>query len=209
MIYDSITMNISSDCKNKYDFDKLKDEIICILKTDLCSRTNVSEKSFVNYLLNEKISNYDELNRIIFAYNDGDLRSYEELNNYDNKKKHWFLYKNYNFVRHLINTACLLVPFGLMLNKTLKMSKNNILLFPIGLTLSLFVSYICGMFGYTLNIGLASYCGIAEDDPKVCSERIKRKLGIFAGAVGGISTIKHTKKNIKDITNVDSWKEMK
>jgi len=209
MISDNVTLDISSDCMKQYNFNKLKSELIDMLQKDLHSRTDVSEQAYINYLLNQDMNNYDEINRIIFAYNDGNLRSYEELNIYDNRKKHWFLYNNYNFIRHLINCLCLFVPFCLLFNKTLKESKNNILLFPIGLAVSLLASYICGMFGYTLNIGLASHCGIAEDDPRVESEHIKRKVGIFAGVVGGASTIRHAKKNIRDFTNVDSWKEMK
>lgn len=201
------TINISKDCQNKYDFEKLKDDVLSKIQKDYENSQDKSEQAFLYYLLNIKVHSLDDLDRIAYAYNGGNLRSYEELETYDKQHSHKFMYKNYNVIRHFVNFFCIVTPFGLMLRKTISM--KNILFYPIGLLIALILAYIGSLMGNTININYAEQCGLADTDCRVAEEKFKRRTGIYAGVFSAFSIFRHTKKSVKDIANPESWKEMK
>lgn len=190
-------------------FNEQKSDLIELLKYDMENREDVHERMFINYLLNQNIDNVSDLERIIFAYNEGNLISYEELYVYDKQAEHKFFVKHFNVIRHLINTLFLFGPSGFILYKTVQTAKDNIVLVPLGIILSLFSTVFFGIAGNTFNLGLAHICGLQDSNEIVQDEKIKRKIGIASGIISSVSIGKSLKKGIKDIANVDSWKEMK
>lgn len=202
---DDVVINISNACKKKYEEDSLRAYITERLKTDYENSSDVNKKAYLYYLLRIDITDERKFQRVIFAYNDGNLRSYEELAIYDKQHKHYFIFSHFNIIRHLINLFFILTPFGIMMKKTLKV--DNILLIPFGLLLSLILAYIGSLIGCTININLADSCGIAETDGMVAKEKFKRKVGIYSGIFSFFSISHHAKKSIKDIADVDSWKK--
>lgn len=194
---------------NSSIFNEQKTDLITILENDMNNREDFHEKMFIKYLLNQKMETKDDLRRIIFAYNNGELLSYKDLYVYDKQYEHIFLKKNFNFVRHVINFIFLFTPFSFILYKTINMSKKNIIVLPLGIVLALLTGIFFGIAGNSFNIWLANYGGLDKSDERVVSERTKRKIGIGAGIVSVFSIGKNVKNGIKDIADVDRWKEMK
>lgn len=204
---EDFSVNISETCQKKYEEESLRAYLTDRMKEDYENTSDKSKKAFLYYLLKIDITDERKFERVIFAYNDGELRSYEELAVYDKRIEHSFLYKNFNVIRHIVNMLFILTPLGLIMKKTLKV--DNILLLPFGLLSSLILSYIGSLAGNTVNIHLAEKCGIDENDSAVVKEKFKRSSGIYAGIFSIFSTLNHTKKAVKDIADVDSWKELK
>ena len=190
-------------------FNEQKTDLIELLKYDMQNREDLHEKMFINYLLNQKIENTDDLKRILFAYNEGNLISYEDLYLYDKQTKHKSLIRNYNAIRHIVNTMFTLVPMSIIIYETVQISKKNIVLFPLGIMFALIAAIFFSIAGNSFNIGLAHICGIPDSDERVQSERLKRKVGIASGIISTFSIGKNIKNGLKDIADVDSWKEMK
>ena len=84
-------------------FNEQKTDLIELLRYDMQNRKDTKEKMFINFLLNQKIDNINDLERILFAYNEGNLVSYEELHIYDIQSKHKFLIRNYKWLLELEN----------------------------------------------------------------------------------------------------------
>lgn len=190
-------------------FNEQKADLIELLKYDMQNRGDLHEKMFINYLLNQTIENEEDLQRIIFAYNEGNLISYKELEIYDKQSKHKFLVRNFDIVRHIVNIIFLFCPSGFILYKTIKISQENIVLFPLGIMLSLAAGIFFGIAGNSFNIGLAKSCGLLDSDERVQAEITKKKIGIASGVISTISIGRNIKNGLKEISDVDSWKEMK
>lgn len=204
---EDISLNISESCKKKYEEESLRAYLTERMLDDYENTSEKSKKAFLYYLLKIDITEERKFERVIFAYNDGNLRSYEELAAYDKRTEHKFLFNNFNVIRHVVNIIFILTPFGLVMKKILKI--DNILIIPLGLLLSLTVSYIGSLIGNTININLADSCGISDTDPMIAKEKFKRQTGIYAGLISCFSIFHHSKKAIKEIADVDSWKELK
>ena len=119
----------------------------------------------------------------------------------------------FNIYRHIINTLSFWIPaiitFCLMFFLIEDFRRCPLLGIPISFVSSLTVGTIGMLIGYKVNIKKAEELELAPDSKSVQEEKLKLKTGIAASALGSISVLRHTKNNIKDITNVDGWKEFK
>lgn len=119
--------------------------------------------------------------------------------------------KSYDEERHFTNTITIIFPFMIVFSICVGPLCSNFSYIGILIALvpSLTLTMICMIIGYTINISRAKHYNLPDDDPSVQEERTKRVGAIISSVVTGISTGRHIKKAIKDIENVDGWKEMK
>lgn len=119
--------------------------------------------------------------------------------------------KSYNTERHFVNTVAFCVPFTItFIACVIPLYKA---LWYIGIPIAIIPSGIIGIIGsiigHTINIHRAEYYELEKDDEQVEDERLKRKISIASGVVAAVSIGNNAKNAIKDIENVDGWKEMK
>ena len=169
------------------------------------------DKIVLENLLNTEVSSEADYNRLLFMYNDGKLRSNDEVLEYDWQIECQKRIKNYDYERHKVNIIAFFAPFlSVFAIVSVLLWKP---LWFIGMYIALFFAFIAGgigmIIGYRINISNAKFYGMSDLDPRVQAERTKLGVGI-TGTIGAAGYTAHSaKKAIKDITNVDGWKEFK
>lgn len=187
------------------------DVIQTTLKRMIDSVHNKSDKEILEAIYSIKCETQEDFDYKVYLFNDGDLRPEEEvweIMNYRYAKNNDNLY-NFNKERHIVNTLAFFVPFGFIFFVIMIASKWEILVLPIAIIAALFISMIVMLIGNKHNIDTAEAYGIPDNDQSLENEKLKNKIGLASSAIAAGSIIHNTKKAIKDITNVDSWKEMK
>ena len=120
---------------------------------------------------------------------------------------------SFEISRHIVNTLSFWIPsitvFCLVFFLVKDFKRVPLIGVPISLIPALFAGGIGLIIGNHINIDKADTLEIPPDNPMVQNEKMKEKIGIFSMFTAGISSYQHTKKAVKDITNVDSWKEFK
>lgn len=118
---------------------------------------------------------------------------------------------DYDKERHCRNTIYFLIPFIVVFGLSIKPLWDEwlIVAIPFALILSLLASMVGMLIGYTVNISRAKSYDIPNNDPRVQNERNKRTGGIIATITSLFCIGHHVKKNVKELADVDSWKEMK
>lgn len=186
-----------------------QEALITKMKKDRETTSDLIRQKVLDKLLSMRTINQTELDRVKFLYNNGKLRSNEEVEDYDRKITYEKERENYNKERHSVNFAAFMIPF-LAVGLITMIACNDILFgLPLGLLFGLMAGFFGMLIGYSININKAKEYGIPDDDPRVQDEKLKRKIGIASGVAAGISIYHNTKNTVKDIKNVDSWKEMK
>ena len=173
--------------------------------------TNELDKMVFEKLLNTEVSSEADYDRLLFMYNNGKLRSNDEVYEYNwniECQKH---IKNFNYERHKVNIIAFFAPFlSVFTIVTIWLWKP---LWFISLFISTFLALIAGsigmIIGYKINLSNAKLYGMSDCDPRVQAEKTKLGVGI-ASSIGAAGYTAHSAKNaVKDITNVDGWKEFK
>lgn len=191
------------------DFEEGKKLLLETIENDRKSTSDVKRQGFLYELSQRKINTVEDLVELDYLYNNGKLRSYEEVsfrNSYlsteDNRN-------NYDQIRHKRNIKYFLIPF--FVSSTISIIVlHKFPLWPLlSPTIGLIAAFIGCIKGYDKNIKKAHEYYIPDNDPRVEDEKLKKKIAIAAGITSGITITKHAKKSVKSITNVDSWKEMK
>lgn len=186
-----------------------REALMTKMKKDRETTDDLIRQKVLDKLLSIRIANQVDLNRVKFLYNDGKLRSNEEVESYDKQ----FIYEkermNFDQERHKVNFAAFVIPF-LSVGLITMIACDDILFgMPLGLLFGLIGGFFGTLIGYKINIDKAKEYGIPDDNPSVQNEKLKHKIGVASGITAGISIYHNTKNTIKDIKNVDSWKEMK
>lgn len=115
--------------------------------------------------------------------------------------------EEFEISRHIINTLSFWIPsltIYFMLHFFIKGIGWFIPLFP-----SAFIGMVGLVIGNNINIYNADALEISDDSPLVEDEKLKRKIGVVSIFTSGFSIFRHMRQNIKNVMNVDSWKEMK
>lgn len=164
-------------------------------------------------LLDMKVHNENELDYKIWLFNAGDLRTNEEVMEYEYNIYCIKHQENFNRERHLVNIAAFFIPFTtvfLIVFFSVRIFKNLWFIgIPVSLIPATFAGIIGSIIGYSINVSNAKEYGLSNNDPRVQSEKLKQKVAIASGIVSTVTTTRHTKQAIKDFANVDSWKEFK
>lgn len=200
--------------KGRREFDRKKERLFKSLKSE-ASKCSGSDRAFIESLVKTEIRNDRDIERLeakyrAFVLHHGNMPMVEqEMKMYDSINDR----NDYESSRHVVNFLHFLVPFVavfcLIFFPLQKESGVWFLTAPVALIGGGFAALIGMIIGYSVNIARAGEYGLADDDPMVMDERRKRTAGIIATIVSGGSIFRHTKKTVKDIENVDGWKEMK
>ena len=215
---------VQENLKQKDLDEQLKKEELARLQADEIKLKGILKKARDSCKDNQKLSKYDEilaievnkqedLERIIFLFNNGDFRTEDEISEYNLYMKYEKNRKNFDTERHRVNFFAFFIPFTtvfcLVFFSSDYLRDLWFIGIPIALTAALFVGCIGMIIGYSVNISNAKVYGIPDNDERVTKERLKRGIGIASTAVSIGATVKSVKKAAKDISNVDAWKEFK
>ena len=189
-------------------FKESKEAIVEEIKNDMNETDNILRKKILESLLKRPIFSIDDLVKLDYLYNDGNLRTDEEAS----YMEHYFATKdkreNYDRERHKVNTIAFMVPFSIIFILCCILF-NNIIATPLSLLFGLIAGFIGMIIGYSINIKKAEEYCISPDDPRVKDEIAKRRTAIIAGITSSAIVGNHAKNAIKGVVNVDSWSEMK
>lgn len=190
-------------------FNSEKRQLIKQMEYDLETTRDIIKRKVLAELLNKRMLSQQELDEVKFLYNNGKLRSEEEIRKHKIFMMHEKDRENYDNERHKINTLAFFLPFLIVGGITFFLCNDIIFGIPLGLLFGLSAGFIGMLFGYDINIENAKTYGIPDNDPRVQDEKLKKKIGIASGVAAGVSMYHNTKKAVKDIGNVDSWSQMK
>lgn len=191
---------VRSSFNNRRDI--LKNEII----NDRDLTDDYVRKKVLTELLNIPIITEADYERVDFMYNNGRLRTNEEVHNYDLIHTYQTRKQEYDKSRHKTNALAFWLPF-LPTLIIFCLIFNDIMFFPVALLFALIAGYIGMMIGYKTNVDNAKNFGLPADDPSVIDEKRKFTSSVVGGTVAAGSIIHNTKKAVEDVANVDSWKE--
>lgn len=159
-------------------------------------------------LLNRPIFNEDSLNEVSWQYNHGNLRTEGEYKIHSGR-----LEKEFKDRSHLYSITLFLIGYLPILFWFKKEFHDWGFAIFISFYPGVFVGLILGLIGsaiaHALNSSEAKSINTPEADYMAKLEKVKMGVSIGAAAGGVIHTVSHAKKSVKDVANVDSWKEMK
>lgn len=198
------------------DYQKLVDDnnsLLIKVTKSIKEEPSPIKRKVLQTLLKDATSKED-LEYRTWLYNEGKLRSNWEVEDYNRikKKEAYRNGTNFDTSSKVTNVACFLIPFTICIAVIMSKPDASALWFiylPVAVLVACFFSFISMMLGYSLNISRGKRKGLPESDIRLQNERAKRNIGAVSGAVAGASVYRHTKKAVKDIANVDSWKELK
>ena len=186
---------------------ELKDKIL-----EFANKSNdVIDKQVFKNLYKTEIKDEKDYERLCFMFNNGKLRSNDEISDYDWQIKCQNYKDNFNYERHKVNLIAFFLPFTITFTLVTAVLWKRwwfLSLLPSSLLAFLF-AYFGMMIGYKVNLSNAELYGLSNSDPGVEAEKLKYKAGIFGGVIAAGKSIHDTKSAVKDITNVDGWKEFK
>ena len=195
-------------CPDNKEFEQERDRLVEEIRQDMNETDNILRKKILESLLRRPLFVIDDLVKLDYLYNDGNLRSDEEAD----YMEHYFATKdkreNFDHERHKVNTIAFLVPF-LTVFVLCCIIFDNVITTPLSLLFGLIAGFIGMIIGYSINIKKAEEYCISKNDPRVQDEIAKRRTAIIAGMTSGSIVGHHAKKTVKDVTNVNSWSKMK
>ena len=189
------------------EFNNRKENLRNRIKNDMNSTDDYIRKKVLEQMLNIPIFVESDYERVSFMYNNGLLRSNDEVHNFDLKKTYHTRQAQYNRSRHKTNAIAFWVPFWIAFLLFAALF-GDIFFLPVALLFALIAGYIGMMIGYSINIDEAKTYELPPNDPAVVDEKRKLTTSAIGGAIAAGSIIHNTKKAVKDVTNVDSWKEL-
>lgn len=183
---------------------------------DPCSdynEVNVYMIQELQKLLNIPIKCYSDLEYVTWLFNNGDLRTEEEIKELEEDEyNNWYLSSG-EYERDCFNNKTLFGWGGFLIVFPIVLLKlwDSLLIFaiPIALLAGLTTSLIGMTIATHINIKKAINHNVPINHPRFQHDRTEMDIA-KAGTIASIVHIGHkTKNSIKDFTNVDSWKELK
>lgn len=160
-------------------------------------------------LLDIPITNQDELKEVSWLFNHGELRTETEISNRNTSisNKQYVDSGKYEsdclLTKMLFGIFGFLIPFGLLI-AVLWNSWSYIAIIP-ALFVGLLISFIAMMAASAINVSNAEQYEVPEDHPRYRHDKTELQIGKAATVIGTASVLKHTKKAIKDIGDVENW----
>ena len=164
-------------------------------------------------LLKMDIKTKQDFEYVDWLFNDGLLRTEDEIKarqkfEYNTKYLNSGQYAEDCFINKTVyGTFGFFLPFTLSL--LIFWKKLGFLSFIPATFIGLFLSIVGMVIATEQNITRAKEHDVPINHPRLQHDLNERNIAKAAGIISAISIGKHTKKAIKDVTNVDSWKEFK
>ena len=191
-------------------FNNNKKNLLDQIKTSIKNCDDIVKKKVFEELLKFPLETQADYDRLKYIYNNGSLRSNEDVKHYDYYISTEKQRANFDKERRKVNILAPLLSFIIAFILVFAICKGDVLFgLPFGFIFGCLAAYLGTLLGYKINLSNAKDCCIQDNDPRVIDEKRKRAVGIAAGVVSGISIGRHAKSNAKELLNPDSWKEMK
>lgn len=181
------------------DFEEGKRLLLEAIDNDRRTTSDVKKQGFLFELSQRPINSVEDLLEVDYLYNDGKLRSYEEVSFKKSYSATEDNRKNYNQIRHKNNAKYFLIPFFVSLIVSIIILHNCPLWPLLSLAIAFIAAFIGGIRGYDKNIQKAKEYYIPQNDPRVEEEKFKKKIAIAAGVTSAINISKHAKKKLTKI----------
>ena len=188
-------------------FNKQKEELLMKIKQCKESSSDLLINKILDAILKIEINDFISYERVKFIFNDGDFRTNEEVEYFDKQFATQDKRDNYDKERKNISLWSFLISFliSFMISAG---AFNDVILLPVALLIGILFGTIGLAVGHSINLSNAKdYC-IPDNDPRVQDEKHKLDAAAIALIVESASMINHSKNAVKNVTNVDSWKEM-
>ena len=190
----------------KDEFNLRKNELINRIKKDRDETEDYVRQRVLDEILYRGAYTEADYDRMKFMYNNGYLRSNQEVEEYNSYQRYTKERENYshkckknNFIGFWLPFWIVFIIFCLIL--------HDIIFLPVALLFGLIAGFIGLMHGYKTNINNAKKYGMSPDDPYVQNEKAKYRTGVVSGTVALGSMIHNTKKSSKELFDVESWKK--
>jgi len=202
--------------------ERISDEIdyLDMNKSHETANANLFMTNEMKKLLTVQISTEEELDYTEWLFNDGNLRTNEEI-----RQRQQSLENTKYVLSGDLKSDCAkrtyffsLIPFfitcGIIVLWFYRASYHNwgpALFFglPVGIVVGGFVGLIGSAIAHNINSSAAKNLNVPEADYITRLEKVKMGVSIGAAVGAAAHTVSHAKKSVKDITNVDVWKEIK
>lgn len=191
------------------DFEEGRKLLLEAIDNDRKKTTDVKKQGFLFELSQHPINTVEDLLEVDYLYNDGKLRSYEEVSFRNSYNATQEKRDNYDEIRHKNNAKHFVIPFVVTFIGVLVIVRDIICGPILALPLAFIAAYIGMIVGYKKNVDIAKSLYITKEDPRVRNEIHKKNAAIAAGVTSAVIISKHLKKAVKNVQNVDSWEEMK
>lgn len=179
----------------------------CISKTE-----NEALISFYQMIKDIEVKHVSDFYKKQWLFNNGNLRTYEEMleQSYRSDMNKYYRSGRYRIEATLVNIACFIVPCVIgTVFITLLFGKLWFLGIAPGLLVGLILSLIFMPIGHKANLSTLQALGVPRNDPQFQFELRELNIAKSAGPLIPLSILHNIKSGFKEITNVDSWKEMK
>ena len=161
-------------------------------------------KKVLEEMMKINIESRSDYERVEYLYNDGNLRSNEEVELFNKIEATKAERENYDKERHKTNVFAFLIPFVIGTMLGVAIMDDWFFGLPVGLVIGGFAGLIGMAIGHSINIKKAQEYCIPDNDPRVIDEKQKQTVTVVSTGLAGASVIHNTKKAVKDVTNVDS-----
>lgn len=191
------------------DFEEAVRRLKSAIKQDMENTDDNVRKKVLENLYQRSIHTQTALCELDYLYNDGHLRTNEEVKIHNEWKQYSTQRENYNEECHKRNILYWLIPFIIVFVIVMCIFDWFILGIPIALIAGLVAAVIGSLIANSINIKRGEDYHVDEFDTRFQQEKLNKKIGIASSIAAGYSIGKNTKRATKDLLNVDSWKEMK
>lgn len=199
--------------KEREEFEKkvkeLNDKILEQYK--ICTNDKIKELFYLIYCL--EANNETDYQEKLWQFNDGELRTPNEVEEHleELKKSDYYKSGDFDFTCMLVNFIAFSIPFFSSLFITIAVIGWNLWFIglPIGLLLGLLGALIGMTIGHKINISNAENHNVPASNPNVQFSKKELNIAKIASPLAAIGILHHIKKGIKDISNVDGWKDIK
>lgn len=188
------------------EFKSRRDELKNKIQKDRDETEDYVRKRVLDGILCRSMFTESDYERTKFMYNDGRLRSNEEVANYDRFQSYTKERANYTKECKKNNAIGFWIPF-LIVFIFFCLLFHDIMFLPVSLLFGLIAGFIGLMIGYKTNIRNAKTYGVSSDDPVLKNEKAKFSTGVISGTVAAGLIIHNTKKNAKELMDVNSWEK--
>lgn len=170
-------------------------------------------------LLNVRITTPELLEYNEWLFNYGNLRTDEEIAQRNKEVHDDYYVRSGQFGKDCAKTsfAAYAVPFviGFVIPVAWCCSEFKDFGFGVfmgflpGIIVGSFFALIGGAIGHSMNVSAGKALSTPAAAPVIRDQQIKRGAAITGAVVGATSAYRNTKRAVKDLTNVDGWKQMK
>ena len=169
-------------------------------------------KELLKTILETPVGDEFSFNEKSWLFNDGKLRKLSEIEQHEHELKEKYYDEHpevFDSECRKVNTAALWIPFFIVFFMVVGTVSNDefIMIFPFAIIAAMFAGLVGMGVGHKVNLERAKEYNI--DNDRTAYERKELMLTKAGLLFTTVSTLHHAKKNLKDIVNVDSWKEMK